>query len=70
MTPAQNSVYTTNDVLPALRELLSQHTEAAKSGPETLGRLLYVLCFLPRRPEICEVGATLEALLVEGEVLA
>jgi hypothetical protein len=70
MTLAQDSVYTTNDVLPTLRELFSQHPEAAKSGPETLSRLLYELRFLPCRPEIHEVEAALEALALEGEIAA
>ena len=60
-----------NDVLPALRELLSQHPEADTSGLETLSRLLYVLRFLPYQPEIHEVEAALEALrLASGEVAA
>jgi len=70
MTPAQNLVYTTNDVLPVLRELFSKHPEAAKSGPETLSRLLYVLRFLPCKPETHEVEAALEALALEGEIAA
>lgn len=71
MTPAQNSVYTTtNDVLPTLRELFSQHPEAATSSLETLSRLLYVLRFLPYQPEIREVEAALEALVLEGGIAA
>ncbi|CAA9291981.1 MAG: hypothetical protein AVDCRST_MAG93-3970 [uncultured Chloroflexia bacterium] len=70
MTPAQNSVYTTNNVLPTLRELFSQHPEATKSGPETLSRLLHWLRFLPYQPEIHEVEAALEALAFEGEISA
>lgn len=63
-------LYPTNDVLPALRELFSQHPEATKSGLESLSRLLYVLRFLPYQPEIHEVEATLEALALEGEIAA
>ena len=70
MTPAQDSVYTTNDVLPTIRDLFSQHPEAANSGPETLSRLLYVLRFLPYQLEFYEVEAALEALLLEGEIAA
>jgi hypothetical protein len=70
MAPAQNSVYTTNDVLPALRELFSQHPETAKGYPETLSRLLYVLRFLPYQPEIHEVEVALEALALEGRLAA
>ena len=58
------------DVFPALRELFSQHPAMMQSGCETLGRALFVLRFLPRRPESFEVEAALEALLVEDEVLA
>jgi hypothetical protein len=58
------------DVLPALRELLGQHPAMTQSGPETLSRALYKLRFLPYRCEPFEVEAALEALLVEGEVLA
>ena len=54
----------------ALRELFSQHPEAAKSGPEALSRLLYLLRFLSHQPETHEVGTALAALGVEGEVLA
>ncbi len=70
MTPTPNSVYPTNDVSPALRELLSQHPKIAKSGPEALSRLLYVLRFLPYQPEIREVEAALEALALEGGIAA
>ena len=67
---APKTVYTTNDVLPTLRELFSQHPEATKSGPETLSRLLYMLRFLSYQPEIHEVEAALEALVLEGEIAA
>lgn len=58
------------DLLPALRELLNQHSALTQSGPETLSRALYVLRYLPRRPEPFEVGEALEALRDEGEALA
>lgn len=57
-------------VVPALRELFSQHPRAMRCGPETLSRMLYVLCFLSYRPGVCEVEAALEALQVEGELAA
>jgi hypothetical protein len=57
------------NVLLALRELFSQHPVMTQSGCEALGRALYMLRFLPRRPEPFEVEAALEALMVEGEVL-
>jgi hypothetical protein len=41
-----------------------------RSGAETLSRALFMLRFLPSRPEVFEVEAALEALQVEGEVLA
>lgn len=38
------------DVLPALRELFSQHPTSTYKPPDTLARLLWVLQHLPRRP--------------------
>jgi hypothetical protein len=58
------------DVLPALRELFSQHPAMARSGRENLSRALFALRYLPYRPETLAVEAAREALLVEGEVLA
>ena len=58
------------DVLPAIRQFLSQYPAMTGSGCEALSRALFVLRFLPRRPESFEVEAALEALLVEDEVLA
>jgi len=57
-------------VLPALRELFSQHPGAMRSGPEALSRMLYVFRLLPYRPEVCEVEAALEALCTEEELAA
>lgn len=59
-----------DEVLPAVRELLSHHPAAQSCGAEALARMLHVLRFLPYRPAPCEVGAALEALLVEGELAA
>lgn len=67
---APKPVYTTNDVLPTLREVFSQRPELTKSGPESLSRLLYVLRFLPYQPESHEVEAALEVLVVDEEVAA
>ncbi len=67
---APPQLYTTDEVLPALRDLLSHHPAAASSSPEKLARRLYVLRYLPFRPEVCEVAAALEALCIEGEILA
>jgi hypothetical protein len=58
------------EVLPALRELLSRHPAAASSSPVKLAGLLRILCYLPRRPGPLEVAAALEALEVDGEVAA
>jgi len=57
------------DVLPAVRELISEHAAAAYKSSETLARLLWVLRYLSYRPEVFEVEVALEALRVEGEVL-
>jgi hypothetical protein len=57
------------DLLPALRELFSQHPAMIQSGCDTLSRGLFVLRYLPSRPETFQVEAALEALLVEGEIL-
>jgi hypothetical protein len=68
LTPPHRIIHDPN-VTPALRELFSQHPVMVYSGPETLGRTLHMLHFLPCRPETSEVEAALEALQVEGEVL-
>ena len=57
-------------VLEALRDLFSHHPETTVAGPEMLAELLYEYRLLSIRPENCEVEAALEALRVEGEVLA
>jgi hypothetical protein len=58
------------DVLPALRELLSQHPAVTHKSPDTSARLLWFMRYLPHRPETFEVEAALEALRVEGEIAA
>ena len=57
-------------VLEALRELFSHHPKTMEAGSETLAELLFKCCLLLICPESCEVDAALEALRVEGEVLA
>lgn len=57
-------------VLPALRELCSLHPAARTCGPETLARMLFVLCYLPYSPDVFAVEAALEALSLEGELAA
>jgi hypothetical protein len=68
IAPSQSIVHDP-DVLPALRELFSQHPEVIQSGPETVSWALYMLRFLSYRPETFKVEAALEAFKVEGEVL-
>jgi len=58
----------TATILPALRELLCQNPSLANCGPEELHYLL--CCYLPQRPGIFEVEMALEALWIDGEVLA
>jgi hypothetical protein len=55
-------------LLPALRELFCQHPAMMQSGCETISYALFVLRYLPSRPETFQVEAALEALLVEGEI--
>jgi len=61
---------TTDDpgVLFALRELFSQYPEAAQIDPERLADLFWR--YVPSRPHESQVEAALEALTMEGEVLA
>ncbi len=59
-----------HSVLVGLRDLLSRNPEAACRGPEALQELLYAGRFVPRRPTMHEVEAALDALRVEGEVVA
>jgi hypothetical protein len=70
MIAPQKIITDESELLPALRELFSQHPTATRSGPETLARLLWVLRYLPYRPLVFEVEAALEVLSIEGEVLA
>jgi hypothetical protein len=55
-------------VLFALRELFSQYPEAAQIDPERLADPLWR--YVPSRPHESQVEAALEALAIEGEVLA
>jgi hypothetical protein len=59
-----------SNVLPALRELLDQHPEAHSSAPEKLAGLLWMLRYLPYRPDVFAVEAALEALILDGDVAA
>jgi hypothetical protein len=57
-------------VLPALREYLGMHPQDATNEAADIAWALYNLNFLARHPSVSEVEAALEALQVEGEVLA
>ena len=64
----QAEQFFTPTILPALRELLCQNPSLGNSGPE---ELRYQLCrYLPQRPGFFEVEMALEALRIEGQVLA
>ena len=65
-----NAVYPSEyeRVLPALRELLGDHPRTVDYSPKTLVSRL--LSYLPQPPTPHEVETPLEALSVEGEVLA
>ena len=65
-----NRVHATASIGPAPRQLLSAHTEAASRGPEEPTKLLGAGRCLPVQPADHEVQAALEALTVDGEVLA
>ncbi len=58
------------NVLAALRDLFSKHPETTCCGAESLAELLRLGRFLPYRPPVFEVEAALEALRIEGEVVA
>jgi hypothetical protein len=58
------------DVLPALRELLSKYPGVTYNSPDTLAQLLRMLGYVPYQPETFEVEAALEALRVGGEIAA
>jgi hypothetical protein len=60
----------TQEDLVALRVLLSRNPCAARFGAEILSELLYAERYLLHRMDVCEVECLLEALRVEGEVLA
>jgi hypothetical protein len=68
-----NQLYRTShadlDVLPMLRDTFSWYPEAAAFGPEALAGLLHEPHNVARRG-VFDVEVALEALAVEGEVLA
>ncbi len=59
-----------SDTLSALRGLFSQQPEAIVCGTEELANRLRAERLVPRRVFAHEVEAALEALRVEGEVVA
>ena len=69
IAPSPRTIPDDPNVLPALRELLTQHPALMHSGCEALSRQLFVLHYVNRHPELFKVEAALDALLVEGEVL-
>jgi hypothetical protein len=58
------------DVLPALREYLVIHPEDTTNEAADIAWALCNLNFLDHQPSAAEVVAALEALRVEGQVLA
>jgi hypothetical protein len=61
-------VPTTSTILPALRELLSNHPTKTTCGPEELRDSLSR--YLPRRPEVFEVELAMDALRIEGRMVS
>jgi hypothetical protein len=59
----------TQELMLAMRALLSRNPCAASFGAETLVELLYLEHWLPCRVGTPEVECSLEALRIEGEVL-
>lgn len=70
MNHAARPLYTSDEVLPALREHFSHHPVAVTASPDKLARMLCVLRFLSCQPDVCEVEEALEALQIEGELAA
>lgn len=58
------------DLMPAVRELLCRYPEVADSQPTAIARLLWESRTSPHIPNEWAVETALEALRVEGEVLA
>jgi len=58
------------DVVPAVRQYLSKHPSAVSDEARVTARKLRLWGLMEREPSEEEVEAVLEALTVEGEVLA
>ena len=65
-----SEVYPHEDVVPAVRHYLTNRPSAVSDEPCVTARELRVWGLLEREPSEGEVEAALEALNVEGEVLA
>ncbi len=56
-------------LLPAIRQLLSEHPRAARLSPEQIAGLLWILCYVPDDadgpPDPHEVADALEPLDIE-----
>jgi hypothetical protein len=57
------------DLLPAVRDLLSQHPAYQEHGACEVAEGLFWLRYMNYRPHEAAVEAALDALTVEGEVL-
>jgi hypothetical protein len=57
-------------LVPAVRDLFSEHPRAARCSAEQVAGLLWVLRFVPERPEPYEVADALEVLDVERGMAA
>ncbi len=73
MKSATRTLYSSDpaqEVLVALRDLLSHNPYAAYFGAETLSDLLYEGRYLSFSAAVHEVECVLQALQIEGEVLS
>jgi hypothetical protein len=70
MPKNQFDVKQSQDVLPALREMLARRPHCADFDAKALSLVLWFRNYLPYPPDEAEVEAALEALRLEGEVVA
>ena len=57
-------------LVPPIRDLFSEHPRASRCPSEQIAALLWVLGFVPERPEAFEVADALEVLDVERGIAA
>jgi hypothetical protein len=57
-------------LVPPIRDLFSEHPRAARCSAEQVAALLWVLRFVPEKPEPFEVADALEVLDVEWGLAA